>query len=125
MKSPAPSCYDAANVVSRLREFYRPLERDKTFPAVNLTRIVQQAVSLTEPKWKAQAQAAGVNIEVVTSFHANAIVAGAEAALREVLTNLIFNAVDAMPNGGRIAVDLSVDGGYAFPAVTRQRRRHD
>jgi signal transduction histidine kinase len=108
------SAHDAASVVSRLREFYRPLEADKTFPAVNLTRIVQQAVSLTEPKWKAQAQASGVNIEVGTSFHADAIVAGEEAALREVLTNLIFNAVDAMPNGGRLNIEVSVEDARAI-----------
>ena len=108
------SAHDAASVVNRLREFYRPLETDKTFPAVNLTRIVQQAVSLTEPKWKAQAQANGINIEVTTTFRANAIIAGEEAALREVLTNLIFNAVDAMPNGGRIYIDVATEADRAF-----------
>jgi signal transduction histidine kinase len=102
------SAHDAASVVSRLREFYRPVETDKTFPVVNLTRIVQQAVSLTEPKWKTQAQANGINIEVTTTFRANAIIVGEEAALREVLTNLIFNAVDAMPNGGRIYIDVAI-----------------
>ena len=108
------SAHDAASVVDRLREFYRPLEADKAFPPLNLTRIVQQAISLTEPKWKTQAQANGINIEVITSFNDDAIVAGEEAALREVLTNLIFNAVDAMPNGGRIAIEVSVEAGQAL-----------
>ena len=111
------SAHDATSVVSRLREFYRPLDTGKVLPAVNLTRIVQQAISLTEPKWKAQAQANGVNIEVITSFRANAIVAGEESALREVLTNLIFNAVDAMPNSGRITVEVSVEGDRALLRV--------
>jgi signal transduction histidine kinase len=108
------SAHDAASVVHRLREFYRPLDADKALPAINLTRIVQQAISLTEPKWKTQAQANGINIEVITSFRADAIVAGEEAALREVLTNLIFNAVDAMPNGGRIVIEVSVEAGQAL-----------
>ena len=108
------SAHDAASVVSRLREFYRPLDADKVLPAVNLTRIAQQAISLTEPKWRTQAQANGINIEVITSFRADAIVAGEEAALREVLTNLIFNAVDAMPNGGRIIVEVSVEAGQSI-----------
>jgi signal transduction histidine kinase len=108
------SAHDAASVVGRLREFYRPLETDKAFPAVNLTRIVQQAVSLTEPKWKAQAQANGINIEVITTFRANAIITGEEAALREVLTNLIFNAVDAMPHGGRIYIDVAIEAERAL-----------
>ena len=75
---------------------------------------MQQAVSLTEPKWKAQAQANGINIEVTTTFRANAIIAGEEAALREVLTNLIFNAVDAMPNGGRIYIDVAIEADRAL-----------
>jgi signal transduction histidine kinase len=108
------SAHDAASVVSRLREFYRPLDADAVLPAVNLTRIAQQAILLTEPKWKTQAQANGINIEVITSFRVDAIVAGEEAALRELLTNLIFNAVDAMPNGGRITTEVSVEAGQAI-----------
>ena len=108
------SAHDAASVVNRLREFYRPLDADTALPALNLTRIVQQAISLTEPKWKTQAQANGINIEVSTAFRADAIVAGEEAALRELLTNLIFNAVDAMPNGGRITIEVAVEAGQAI-----------
>ena len=89
----------------------RPIRRS---PPSILREFVQEAISLTEPKWKTQAQANGINIEVITSFRADAIVAGEEAALREVLTNLIFNAVDAMPNGGRIAIEVSVEAGLAL-----------
>ncbi|HEX8490580.1 MAG TPA: histidine kinase dimerization/phospho-acceptor domain-containing protein, partial [Chthoniobacterales bacterium] len=54
------SAQDAASVVSRLREFYRPAETDEEFPVVDLAKIVQQAVSLTEPKWRNQTQAKGL-----------------------------------------------------------------
>jgi signal transduction histidine kinase len=107
------SAQDAASVVSRLREFYRPAEASAEFPAVDLTRIIGQAISLTEPKWKAQAQAGGVDIEVVPVFCDALVVAGEEPALREVLTNLIFNAVDAMPNGGRITIETALESGKA------------
>src|SRR3989440_8483011 len=54
------SAKDAASVVSRLREFYRPVETDEEFPVVDLAKIVQQAVALTEPKWRRQPQATGL-----------------------------------------------------------------
>src|SRR6476469_8148516 len=50
------SANDAASVVARLREFYRPAVTDEPFPVVHLAKIVHQAVSLTEPKWRAQSQ---------------------------------------------------------------------
>lgn len=104
------SAKDAASVVSRLREFYRPAATDEEFPVVDLAKIVQQAVSLTEPKWRRQTQAKGVTLEVAVEMKASPFVAGEESALREVLTNLIFNAVDAMPEGGRITLETSIDG---------------
>lgn len=122
---------DAANVVHRLRQFYRPLEENEEFPIVDLARIVQQSVSLTEPKWRHQAQAGGATINVTTNLKALPIVAGEESALREVLTNLIFNAVDAMPDGGTIMVETAIeeecavvrvrDTGTGMSEVVRQR----
>jgi signal transduction histidine kinase len=104
------STKDAASVVSRLREFYRPAGTDEEFPVVDLAKIVQQAVALTEPKWRSQTQALGVTVEVTVEIKASPFVAGEESSLREVLTNLIFNAVDAMPEGGRIALETAVEG---------------
>ncbi|MFZ1218887.1 MAG: ATP-binding protein, partial [Chthoniobacterales bacterium] len=111
------SAKDAASVVSRLREFYRPAEADEEFPVVDLAKIVQQAVSLTEPKWRSQTQANGLTVVVTAEAKASPFVAGQESALREVLTNLIFNAVDAMPQGGRVSIDTSIDGDNAMIRV--------
>jgi signal transduction histidine kinase len=95
---------DATHVVSRLREFYRPDIGNEIRVAVDLNALVQQAVSLTSPKWKGASRAEGVHIDVVTKFDDVPVVAGNAAELREILTNLIFNAVDAMPTGGTITV---------------------
>jgi nitrogen fixation negative regulator NifL len=95
---------DAGIVVNRLREFYRQRDEGEVFAPVDLNKLIEQAVSLTQPKWKNQAEAKGVTIRVVTEFERIRPVAGSEAGLREALTNLIFNAVDAMPQGGTITV---------------------
>ena len=122
---------DAASVVSRLREFYRPNKGERAFAPVSLKRLVEQAVTLTKPKWKDQAQAAGATVEIALELEAVPPVAGEESALREVLTNLIFNAVDAMPAGGTLTLrttrrgDTAVievaDTGTGMTAVVRQR----
>ena len=109
---------DATHVVSRLREFYRPATCNDLREPVNLNETVEQAVALTAPKWKGKSRADGVQIEVLTNLHASAPVAGNAAELREVLTNLIFNAVDAMPNGGKIVVSTGMQGTYATVAVS-------
>ncbi len=95
---------DATHVVSRLREFYRPAENNEIRVPVDLNHVVSQVVSLTSPKWKGKSQADGVQIEVITELGQIPLVAGHAAELREVLTNLIFNAVDAMPSGGTISI---------------------
>src|SRR4029077_13075286 len=111
------SAQDAASVVSRLREFYRPAETDEEFPIVDLSRIIEQSVALTEPKWRGLTQARGITVSVETQFDARPIVAGDESALREVLTNLLFNAVDAMPDGGRISLQTAIEDNRAVLRV--------
>ena len=100
---------DAGNVVNRLREFYRRREDDEVFTPVDLNQLVQQAISLTQPKWKNQAEARGIAFHTVTELGKIPVVIGNAADLREALTNLIFNAVDAMPQGGTITLRTRAD----------------
>ncbi len=103
---------DAGNVVNRLREFYRHREEREVFIPVNLSDVVVQAVALTQPKWKAEAEARGVSVNVHTDLQQVPLITGNDANLREVLTNLIFNAVDAMPHGGTITIRTYRDDGH-------------
>ena len=108
---------DAANVVSRLRQFYRKQQEGDLFDAVDAGKLVTQVITLTQPKWKGQMQAAGVMIDIVKELGDVPPVRGDESALREVLTNLIFNAVDAMPMGGKITMRTRRDGNFALIEV--------
>lgn len=92
---------DAATIVSRLRQFGRPRE-EGAFGPVDLNRLIEQAIKLTQPKWQVQAMAKGVEITVEMDLEEVGFVEGDEQQLREALTNLIFNAVDAMNTKGSI-----------------------
>jgi CheY-like chemotaxis protein len=96
-------------VVNRLREFYRRREDDEVFTPVDLNNLVEQAISLTQPKWKNQAEAKGIAFHTVTELGKIPVIIGNAADLREALTNLIFNAVDAMPQGGTITLRTRAD----------------
>ena len=98
---------DAAEIVRRLRSFYRFRDSGEEFSAVALSEVVRQAVSLTRPKWAEQSRASGLTIELKTELADDSVVQGNEVELREVLTNLIFNAVDAMEQSGTITVSTS------------------
>jgi signal transduction histidine kinase len=95
---------DASQVISRLRDFYRPRELADVFTSVNINDLLEQAVPLTQPKWRDQALASGRAINVQLDLAKVPPVAGNPAELREVATNLIFNAVDAIPGDGSITL---------------------
>jgi signal transduction histidine kinase/ActR/RegA family two-component response regulator/uncharacterized membrane protein affecting hemolysin expression len=94
---------DIAHIVSRMREFYRRREDRDALVSVDLNRLVDQVVELTRPRWRDIPQARGIMVELRTDFEENLPrIAGNESELREAFTNLILNAVDAMPAGGRL-----------------------
>jgi signal transduction histidine kinase len=99
----------ASQLVRRLREFYRPRDEVEVFMAVNVNELVAMAVALTRPRWRAQAQASGGGVTVHTELGEIRAVDGNATALRDVLTNLIFNAVDAMPRGGTLTIQTGLD----------------
>jgi signal transduction histidine kinase len=109
---------DASQVISRLRDFYRPREMTDVFSRVDLNEVIEQAVPLTQPKWKGQALADGRTISVDLDLAKLPPISGNAAELREVATNLIFNAVDAMPAGGTITLRSSTEDGQAVLEVS-------
>ena len=101
---------DAARVVRQMREFGRQGTDSHVFQPVDLNKLVRQTVDHTKQHWKDQAQAVGKTIEIATDLLPVSSVSGEEFAIRELLTNLIFNAVDAMPEGGTITLGTMMDG---------------
>jgi signal transduction histidine kinase/CheY-like chemotaxis protein len=96
---------DVARTVARMREFYREREAQLTLERVEINRAVRQVVELTRPRWSDLPQQRGAMVDLQMDL-ADSLpdIMGAEHEIRDALTNLIFNAVDAMPNGGTLAV---------------------
>ena len=96
---------DVAHTVARMREFYRPREAQLALLPVDINAIVKQVMELTRARWSDMAQQRGIAIEMRTELGADLpAIMGAESEIREALTNLIFNAVDAMPDGGALTL---------------------
>jgi signal transduction histidine kinase/CheY-like chemotaxis protein/HAMP domain-containing protein len=100
---------DVTQTVSRMREFYRQREPQLALLPVNLNNLVNQVLDLTRVRWSDMAQENGVVIEQRTELTNNLpAILGVESEIREALTNLIFNAVDAMPQGGKLTLRTRV-----------------
>lgn len=103
---------DVAATVGRMREFYRARAPQLTLLPLALNLLVDQVIDLTRARWSDMPQQRGVVIDVVRQLQGDLpAVAGIESEVREALTNLIFNAVDAMLEGGTlILATRTVDG---------------
>ncbi|MEO8351015.1 MAG: response regulator [Chthoniobacteraceae bacterium] len=108
---------DAARVVSRLREFHRRRDEGDVFTPVLINDLVEQVVSFTQPRWKDQALAAGVNIDFKLELGQVPSVAGNEDELREALVHLVFNAIEAITARGRITIRTEVQGRWLVVTV--------
>jgi signal transduction histidine kinase len=96
---------DVARTVARMREFYRERQTQLTLARVELNRATRQVIELTRPRWSDQPQQRGLMIELRTELAESLPeIMGAENEIRDALTNLVFNAVDAMPSGGTLTV---------------------
>jgi signal transduction histidine kinase/ActR/RegA family two-component response regulator/uncharacterized membrane protein affecting hemolysin expression len=100
---------DVAETVARMREFYRKREPQLVLARVNLNALVTQAVELTRPRWSDMPQERGVVVTLQMHLTADLPdIMGAESEIRDALTNLIFNAVDAMQEGGSLTIATRV-----------------
>jgi signal transduction histidine kinase/CheY-like chemotaxis protein len=99
---------DISRIVERMRQMYRDREAAVAeVGVVDLRQIVKETIELTRPTWQDRPNG---EIRITTEFgRAIPPVSGIDTEIREALTNLVLNAVDAMPSGGNIEIALSSD----------------
>jgi len=96
---------DIGQIVARMGEFYRRRERNDQLRMFSIPKLVQDVVELTRPCWRDIPQGRGQLITMQTRLNDPLPeLYGNESELREAITNIVFNAVDAMPAGGAIVI---------------------
>jgi CheY-like chemotaxis protein/anti-sigma regulatory factor (Ser/Thr protein kinase) len=124
-------------------EFYRRRKDNDQLRLIQINLLAQQVIELTSPVWRDISQSRGVEVAIQTRFEESLPeLFGNESELREALTNIILNALDALPKGGRIILSTRlahspnapssgqkpshlilevIDNGIGMDEATRQR----
>ncbi len=122
---------EASATVRRLQEFVSR-EPQVAFGPVGLPAVIGEALEITAPRWRDEAERKGIVITVTQDMEALPPVEGNAFELRDALVRLIHNAVDAMPRGGSLAIRAASeasgwvvvevrDTGVGMSAETRRR----
>jgi PAS domain S-box-containing protein len=94
---------DSSRTVKRLQEFTRRNAPQELF-TLDINSIIQDVIEITKPKWKEEAQAKGIRVDVMFDPGNVPGVGGNASEMREVFINILLNAIEAMPEGGRIEI---------------------
>lgn len=108
---------DGTKTLRRILEFARR-DSGNEFGPVELGYLITSSIDIARPKWQSKSRKGQVEVRVESSNPVYVI--GEQAELREVVLNLIFNAVDAMPEGGimEIGARAEIDSGCFWVADT-------
>jgi PAS domain S-box-containing protein len=109
---------DVGQTVSRMRMLYRQREPELALAPLDLNDLLKQVAVLTRARWSDIPQERGIVIDLKTDLAPNLPrVMGAENEIRDALTNLVLNAVDAMPEGGTLTLHTGVANGAGREAA--------
>jgi len=117
LKTIERAAVDAADTVRRIQAFGRT-DRELTPSDFDLNAAIQEALEVTRTRWENQAQAQGTRIQVTFEPGRIAKVPGRSSEVREVVANLVLNAVDALPEGGSIRIQTAEEPDRVGVSVT-------
>jgi PAS domain S-box-containing protein len=98
------TAYEGGESIRRMRFFTRAELSTRDFTEIDLNEIVRSSIASTSPRWRDEAEAKGITIEIKEELGELPPLLGSRSELVEVLTNLIFNALESMSEGGEITI---------------------
>jgi PAS domain S-box-containing protein len=121
---------DGSETVRRIQTFAR-LRPEERFVPLNVNQVVEDALAITRPRWEERIAHDSLPLSQRLELRATRVIHGRPAALTEVMTNLILNAMDAMPDGGTLSIRTRdtgngvvitvADTGIGMPEPVRRR----
>jgi signal transduction histidine kinase/FixJ family two-component response regulator len=93
------SAEDGAHIIRRIQDFARK-QPSRKFLAVSVAGLMKDVCEMSRPRWESRVDGPQVRLALVADCRASVL--GDAVELREVLVNMIYNAIDAMPAGGEI-----------------------
>ena len=105
-----------AETVRRIQKFAR-LRPDEPFVSMDLNQVVRDSLAITRPRWDEKKVKGGVPLQLELELGPVPVVMGRPAELNEVITNLVLNAIDAMPKGGKLLIRTRL-GDYRHAVIT-------
>ena len=93
------SAEDGAHIIRRIQDFARK-RPSREFEIIPVAELLKDACELTRPRWEGRSDFAPIRFALHADSRAH--IQGDPVELREVLVNMIYNAVDAMPSGGEV-----------------------
>ncbi len=109
---------DGADTVHRIMKFARKEKKGESI-LININDVINDAIEFTRPRWKVQAQTKGISFIIKKDFCCScSYVFGVASELREVITNILINAFDAMPGGGEVFIQSYAEAGFFVAEIS-------
>ncbi len=102
------AAYDGAEKVRKIKEFSRPDQKHSNLESIDIKKLILEVMELTRPRWEEASKIKGILIQPIYKFQDDLYVTANASDLRNVFTNIIFNAIDAMPDGGIISFKTEI-----------------
>ena len=111
------SALDGAHMVRRM-QFLGTKHEAEDYTNINVTQLLHDVIELTRPRWRNETRQRGASVDLIFEPEGVPPVWGSASELREVLTNLIFNALDAMNAGGILTLRNYFKAGQVYISIT-------
>ena len=108
---------DGARTIKKIQEFSRPRAKGSLSVLIHMNELLRDTIELSRTRIKDESEEKGISIEVRIEERGDCWVLGDPEELREVFLNILFNSIDALPQGGIITIKCYKSEGYVVVEI--------